>query len=88
MGEKSQMRDIVAKFSLFSKIQTISQTVGLPSDFKQIFLVKNNLVTSVHNEADAADDNDDYNRVIGMALLKAFSCAKKSRNGELFHSTR
>ena len=53
-------------------------------------LVKNNfvyLLTSVHNDADATDDTDaahdtdntddadDYNRVIGIALLKDFSCA-------------
>ena len=31
------------------------------------------LLTSVHNDA---DDADDYNRVIGIAQLKAFSCAK------------
>ena len=31
------------------------------------------LLTSVHNDADEADD---YNRVIGIALLKAFSHAK------------
>ena len=45
--------------------------------FKPFFLVKNNLLTSVHNDTDAADDADGYNRVIGIALLKAFSCAKK-----------
>ena len=47
---------------------------GLSSDFKQFFLVKNNLLTSVHNDADATDD---YNRVMGITLLKAFSCTKK-----------
>ena len=47
---------------------------GLPSDLKQFFLVKNNLLTSVHNDT---DDADNYNRVIGIALLKAFSCTKK-----------
>ena len=31
------------------------------------------LSTSVHNDADNAND---YSRVIGIALLKAFSCAK------------
>ena len=31
------------------------------------------MLTPVHNNADNADD---YNRVIGIALLKAFSCAK------------
>ena len=46
----------------------------LSSDFKQFFLVKNSLLISVHNDT---DDTDDYNRVIGIALLKAFSCAKK-----------
>ena len=30
------------------------------------------LLTSVHNDA---DDADNYNRVIGIALLKAVSCA-------------
>ena len=39
------------------------------------------LLTSVHNDADDTDnadttDNaDDYSRVVGIALLKAFSCA-------------
>ena len=28
---------------------------GLSSDFEQIFLVKNNLLTSVHNDVDATD---------------------------------
>ena len=32
------------------------------------------LLTSVHNDA---DDADDYNRVIGIVQLKAFSCASK-----------
>ena len=53
---------------------------GLSSDFEQFILVKNNFVylkTSVHNDADMADDADDYNRVIGIALLKAFSSGKK-----------
>ena len=53
---------------------------GLSSDLKQVFLVKNNLLTSVHNDGDntdARDDTNNYNRVIGIALLKAFSCAKK-----------
>ena len=52
---------------------------GLSSDFEQFFLVKKNLLTSVHNDtdnADNADDTDDYNRVIGIAQLKTFSCAK------------
>ena len=36
------------------------------------------LLTSAHNDADDSDDADtadDYNRMIGIALLKAFSCA-------------
>ena len=45
----------------------------LSSDLEQFFLVKNNLLTFVHNDADVADDADEYNRVIGIALLKAFS---------------
>ena len=54
---------------------------GLSSDFKQFFLVKSNfvyLLTSVHNDADAKNNANDYNRVIAIAPLKAFSCAKKS----------
>ena len=52
---------------------------GLSSDLKQFFLVKNNLLTSVHNNADDtdavddtdnADDANDYNRMVGIALLK------------------
>ena len=34
------------------------------------------LLTSVHNNTDNTDDTHDYNRVIGLAQLKAFSCAK------------
>ena len=37
------------------------------------------LLTSVHNDTDntdARDDANDYNLVIGIARLKAFSCAK------------
>ena len=58
---------------------------GLSSDLGQFFLVKNNfvyLLTSVHNDADDTDtagnavNTNDYNRVIGIAVLKAFSCAK------------
>ena len=55
---------------------------GLSSDLKQFFLVQNNLLTSVHNDADDADTADDTyvvdacNRVIDIALLKVFSCAK------------
>ena len=42
------------------------------------------LLTSVHNDADNADatnDADDYNRVIGIAQLKAFSCTKNKSIG-------
>ena len=52
---------------------------GLSSDFEQFFLVINNLLTSVHinaDSADATDDTDNYNGVIGIVQLKAFSCAK------------
>ena len=54
---------------------------GLSSDFEQIFLVKNNLVyllTSVHD----TDATDDYNRVIDIALLNAFSCANNKRENQ------
>ena len=47
---------------------------GLSSDLKQFLLTKNNLLASVHKDADSAND---YNRVIGIALLKAFSCANE-----------
>ena len=52
-------------------------------------MVKIHLLTSVHNDSDDtdnaddadatddADNTDNYNRVIGIALLKAFSCVKK-----------
>ena len=46
----------------------------LSSDLKQFFLVKNSS-SSVHSDT---DDAEDYNRVIGIALLKAFSCANKN----------
>ena len=59
---------------------------GLPSDLKQFFLVKNNLLTSVQN------DTDDYNRAIGIALLKPFSCANNNRvqipNFSLYYNNR
>ena len=58
---------------------------GLSSDLKEFFLVKNNLLTSAHNDADATDDADDYNRVIGITQLKAFSCANNTQTiGYLF----
>ena len=56
-------------------------TTSLSTDSKT-----NTLLTSVHNDADdtdAMDDADnanDYNRVIGIAQLKAFSCAKNYVN--------
>ena len=46
------------------------------SDFKQFFLVKNNLLTLDCNDA---DDANDYKWLIGIALLKAFSCANNVR---------
>ena len=76
----------------FCKISIIKQDTNFISQtvckFGQFFLVKNNFVylsTSVCNDADDkdavddtdnADDADKYNRVIGIALLKAFSCVK------------
>ena len=36
------------------------------------------LLTSVHNDADDANDANNYTRVSGVAQLKAFSCAKNS----------
>ena len=39
------------------------------------------MLTSVHNDADDtddADDADDYSRVIGIAQLKAYSCANNT----------
>ena len=53
-------------------------TTSLSTDCKSC-----TLLTSVHNDAEAADatdDADDYNRVIGIALLKAFSCVKMGTN--------
>ena len=44
-----------------------------------VSLQKLQMLTSVHNNAGnayKADEADDSNRVIGIALLKAFSCAK------------
>ena len=35
------------------------------------------MLTPVHNDVDNTDDADNYNRVIGIALLKVFSCANK-----------
>ena len=45
-------------------------TTSLSTDCKSC-----TLLTFVHNNADAADNTDNYNRVIGIAQLKAFSCA-------------
>ena len=50
---------------------------GLSGDFEQFVLVKNNLLASAHNDADNANNADDYNQVIGIAQLNAFSCANK-----------
>ena len=54
---------------------------GLSCDFEQFFLVKNNLLTSVHNDTDDADNADDYKRVNGIAQLNAFSYAKNWQKG-------
>ena len=35
------------------------------------------LLTKTQIDADNAENVDDYNRVISIALLKAFSCARK-----------
>ena len=55
----------------------------------QFSLQKLQMLTPVHNDADNAKDSDDaydvdnadstddYYKVLGMALVKAFSCAKK-----------
>ena len=46
---------------------------------------KTNLLTFVHNEADDTDATDnadaanDYNRMIGIVLMKAFSCANTNK---------
>ena len=53
---------------------------GLSSDFEQLLPGKNNLLTSVYNEADY--DANDYNKVIGLAHLKVFSCSKNQINYE------
>ena len=42
----------------------------------QFSLQKSQMLTPVHNDKDDANDADDYNRVIGKTLLKAFSCTK------------
>ena len=40
-----------------------------------VFPPKVKMLTPVHNDTNDTDDADDYNRVIGVAHLKAFSCA-------------
>ena len=60
----------------------------LSSDFKQFFLVKNNLETPIPNNADDADNADDYNRMIHIGLLKAFSCAKNKHRREKVTSSQ
>ena len=42
----------------------------------QFSLQKLQMLPPVHNDADDADNTDDYNRLIGIVLLKAVSCAK------------
>ena len=55
---------------------------GLTNSLSLHTLKTYTLLTSVHNNSDDADATDDadnsdnYNRVIGIAQLKAFSCAK------------
>ena len=47
----------------------------------QFPLQKSEMLTSVHNDVDDTDDTDDadhYNRVIGIALLKAFRYAQNN----------
>ena len=101
MGEKPKMCVIFAKFLLFSKIQTLSHKLlvrqtsnhhhcdgGTFKGFEHFFLSKTNLLTSVHNDADDANDahnTDDYSRMIGIAQLKAFSCANKMVWSMLFY---
>ena len=68
-------------FSTLSKWLTVGDstlcawlTTSLSTDSKTY-----TLLTSVHNDTDATDntdDPDDYIRVIGIAQLKAFMCAK------------
>ena len=51
-------------------------TISLSTDCKTY-----TLLTSVYNDTDdvdTTDATDDYNRVIGIAMLKAFNCAKIS----------
>ena len=47
----------------------------------QFSFQKLEMLTPAHNDTDNTDDaddaNDGYNRVIGIALLKAFSCDNK-----------
>ena len=85
------MRVIFAKFPLFSKIQTLSHKLLVRKTSNhhhcnwhaqkpicrdlQVISSKNNLLTSVHNNTDDADDTNNYNKVIGIAQLNAFSCA-------------
>ena len=45
----------------------------------QFSFQKLEMLTPIHNDADDTDDADDYNRVICIALLKAFNCAKNTR---------
>ena len=55
-------------------------TTSLSADYKTY-----TLLTSVHNDADATDNVDttdnanNYNRVIGIAVLKALSCANNNK---------
>ena len=64
--------------------------VGTFKWFQAVLPGQNNflyLLASVHNDVDdtnTADDANDYNRVIGIALLKTFSCAKHDDTEVIF----
>ena len=60
-------------FLLHSQLQLSTQSwdaSSFPSKKLQMLI-------PVHNNADDAEDADNYNKAIGIALLKAFSCANK-----------
>ena len=61
---------ICLTFLLQSQPQLSTQSLDASSLPPQ----KLQMLTSVHNDAENADDAEDYNRVIGIALLKAFIC--------------
>ena len=69
--------------TLYSRLTTEGTTLSCSKvDHSRSYSSKTyTLLISVHNDTDTADDVDDYNRVIGIAQLKAFSCGKKSKYG-------